>query len=173
MHDKSNHEDGGDFGIKKKTRRGGRARHPMLDQDSKVMSKTQDEKKVYAHIKCFKYGDMGHFASKCPTKLEKKAQAIHERQGNGKHHMSNGEKLQSKRKCYSCRKRGYMANSCPLGNTPKPISINDDSMLRKDGNGTSLVAIAKHPATHTKAMPKYIAPNLRGPKLVWVPSKSG
>ena len=42
-------------------------------------------------------------------------------------------------------------------------------MLRKDGNGTSMVAIAKHPATHTKA---YIAPNLRGPKLVWVPSKS-
>jgi hypothetical protein len=22
-------------------------------------------------------------------------------------------------------------------------------------------------------MPKYVAPNLRGPKLVWVPSKSG
>ena len=46
------------------------------------------------------------------------------------------------------------------------ISIDDDSMLRKDGNGTSLVAIAKHPATHTKAMPKYVAPNLRKPKLV-------
>ena len=66
-----------------------------------------------------------------------------------------------------------MANSCPLGNTPKLISINDDSLLRKDGNGTSLVAIAKHPAIHTKTMPKYVAPNLRGPKLVWVPSKSG
>ena len=65
-----------------------------------------------------------------------------------------------------------MADSCPLGNSPKPISI-DDSMLRKDGNGTSLVAIAKHPATHTKALPKYVAPNLRGPKIVWVPSKSG
>ena len=61
----------------------------------------------------------------------------------------------------------------PLGNTPKPISINDDSMLRKGGNGTSMVAIAKYPATHTKAMPKYVAPNLSGPKLVWVPSKSG
>ena len=33
-----------------------------------------------------------------------------------------------------------MANSCPLGNSPKPISIDDDFMLRKDGNGTSLVA---------------------------------
>ena len=66
-----------------------------------------------------------------------------------------------------------MVYSCPLGNTSKPISINDDSMLRKDSNGTSLVAIAKHPATHTKATPKYVAPNLRGPKLVWVPSKSG
>ena len=46
-------------------------------------------------------------------------------------------------------------------------------MLRKDSNGTSMVAIAKHPAIHTKAMPKYVAPNLRGPKLIWVPSKSG
>ena len=66
-----------------------------------------------------------------------------------------------------------MAHSCPLGNSPKPISIDDDSMLRKNGNGTSLVAIAKHPAIHTKAMPRYVAPNLREPKLVWVPSKSG
>ena len=46
-------------------------------------------------------------------------------------------------------------------------------MLRKDGSGISLFAITKHPATHTKAMSKYVAPNLRGPKLVWVPSKSG
>ena len=66
-----------------------------------------------------------------------------------------------------------MAYSYPLGNNSKPISIVDNNVLRKDGNGTSLVAIAKHPATHTKAMPKYVAPNLRGPKLVWVPSKSG
>ena len=151
---------------KKKTRRGGKARHQMLIQGAMVMSKIQDEKKVYAHIKCFKCEDMGHFALKCPTKLEKKAQATHERQGNKKHHRSNEEKAQSKRKCYSCRKRGYIANSCPLGNTPKPISIDDDSIFRKDGNGTSLVAIAKHPTTHTKAMPKYVAPNLRGPKLV-------
>ena len=87
--------------------------------------------------------------------------------------MSKEEKAQSKRKCYSCWERGHMAYLCPLGNTPKPISINDDSMLRKGVNGTSMVAIAKHPAIHTKAMPKYVAPNLRGPKIVWVPSKSG
>ena len=87
--------------------------------------------------------------------------------------MSKEEKAQAKRKCYSCRERGHMAHLCPLGNTPKPISIDDNSMLRKDGNGTSMVAIAKHPATHTKALPKYVAPNLRGPKLVRVPSKSG
>ena len=42
-----------------------------------------------------------------------------------------------------------------------------------NANGTSLVAIVKHPATHTKVLPKYVAPNLRGPKLIWVPSKSG
>jgi hypothetical protein len=65
-----------------------------------------------------------------------------------------------------------MANSCPLGNTPKPISIDNDSMLRNDGNGTSLVDIVKYPAIHTKAMPRYVASNLRGSKLVWVPSKS-
>jgi 2-oxoglutarate dehydrogenase complex dehydrogenase (E1) component-like enzyme len=113
------------------------------------------------------------FALGCPTKLEKKAQAIHEKHGNEKQHMSKKEKAQSKRVCYSYRKRGHMANSCPLGNTPKPISIDANTMLRKDGNGTSLVPIAKHPATHTKDMTKYVAPNLRGPKLVLVPSKSG
>ena len=134
------------------------------------MNKNKDEKKDYAHIKC---GSMGHFASKCPTKLEKKAQAIHERQGNEKHHMSKEEKAQSKRKCYSYRKKGHMSHSCLLGNISKPILIMDNNLLRKDGNGTLLVAIAKHPATHTKALPKYVAPNLRGPKIIWVPSKSG
>ncbi|OQU91875.1 hypothetical protein SORBI_3001G261404 [Sorghum bicolor] len=142
---------------KKKTRRGGRARHPMQIQEAKMMSK-----------------DDGHFASWCPTKLEKKAQATLKRQGNEKQHMRKEEKAQSKRSCYLCRERGHMlAYSCPLGNNSKPIFIDDNTMLRKDGNGTSMVAIAKHPATHTKASPKYVAPNLRGPKLVWVPSKSG
>ena len=36
--------------MKKKTRRGGKARHPMQTQDAKIMSKKEDEKKVYAHI---------------------------------------------------------------------------------------------------------------------------
>ena len=131
----------------------------MQIQDANMMSKTQDEKKMYAHIKCFKCGDTKHFASRCPTKLKKKAQATHERQGNEEHHMSKEEKAKSKRMCYSCRERGHMAHSCPLGNMSKPISIVDDNVLRKDGNGTSLVAIAKHPATHTKALSKYVAPN--------------
>ena len=77
--------------------------------------------------------------------------------------MSKEEKAQSKRVCYSCRERGHMANSCPLGNNSKPILIVDNNVLRKDSNGTSMVAIAKHPDIHTKAMPKYVAPNLRGP----------
>ena len=87
--------------------------------------------------------------------------------------MSKEENAQLKIKCYSCRKRGHMTDSCPLGNSSKPISIDDHDVLRKDGNGTSLVVITKHPATHTKTMSKYVAPNLRGPKLIWVPSKSG
>ncbi|KAG0529640.1 hypothetical protein BDA96_05G115500 [Sorghum bicolor] len=170
---KINHHDDDLIMNKNKTRRGGRARHPMQIQDAKMMSKNEEKKKGYAHIKCFECKDDGHFASRCPTKLEKKAQAILKRQGNEKQHMSKEEKAQSKRSCYLCRERGHMAHSCPLGNNSKPISIDDNTMLRKDGNGTSMVAIAKHPATHTKAMPKYVAPNLRGPKLVWVPSKSG
>ncbi|KAG0529423.1 hypothetical protein BDA96_05G097200 [Sorghum bicolor] len=153
------HVDGGDMGMmKKKIRRGGRQ-----SRSSKDLS----------HIKCFECKNDGHFASKCPTKLEKKAQATFKRQGNEKQHMSKEEKAQSKRSCYLCRERGHMAHLCPLGNNSKPISIVNHNMLRKDGDGTSMVAIAKHPATHTKAMPKYVAPNLRGPKLVWVPSKSG
>jgi hypothetical protein len=48
-----------------------------------------------------------------------------------------------------------MTHSCPQGNNSKPI------------------AIVKHSAMHTKAMPKYVAPNLMDPNLVWVPSKSG
>ncbi|KAG0549771.1 hypothetical protein BDA96_01G283200 [Sorghum bicolor] len=153
------HEDGGDMGMmKKKTKRGGRQ-----SRSSKDLS----------HIKCFECKNDGHFASKCPTKLEKKAQATFKRQGNEKQHMSKEGKAQSKRSCYLCRERGHMAHSCPLVNNSKPISIDNHNMLRKDGDGTSMVAIAKHPATHTKASPKYVAPNLRGPKLVWVPSKSG
>ena len=57
--------------------------------------------------------------------------------------------------------RGHMAYSCPLGNNSKLISIDANTMLRKDDNGTSFVTIAKHPAIHTKALPKYVAPNLR------------
>ena len=87
--------------------------------------------------------------------------------------MSKKEKAHLKKKCYSCQKRGHIAHSCPLGNSSKLITIVDNNMLRKDDNGTSLVAIAKHPTTHTKVLPKYVAPNLRGSKLVWVPSKSG
>ena len=63
---------------KKKTRRGGKARHPLQTQDAKMMSKDQ-EKRDLTHIKSFKCGNMGQFASKCPIKLEKKAQAIYER----------------------------------------------------------------------------------------------
>jgi hypothetical protein len=131
------------------------------------VSKNKEEKmKKIAHMRCYSCDTLGHLALGYPNKLEKKAQANKE-----KHHMSKKEKAQSKRKCYSYRKMGHMAHSCFLGNHSKPISINDNIVLRKDG--TSMVAIAKYPTTHTKVLPKDVAPNLRGPKLVWVPSKSG
>ena len=57
---------------KKKTKRGGKARHPMQTQDAKMMSKNEDEKKDYAHIKCFKCGSMGHFASKFLPSLRRR-----------------------------------------------------------------------------------------------------
>jgi hypothetical protein len=164
--------------MKKKIRRGGKARErarcPRMNQDAKKVSKNKEEKmKEVAHIKCHSCDILGHLALGLPNKLEKKAQANKKKQGNEKHHMSKEEKAQLKRKCYSCRERGQMAHSCPLGNDSKPILIDDNIMLRKDGNGTSMVAIVKHPAIHTKALPKYVAPNLREPKQVWVPSKSG
>jgi hypothetical protein len=87
--------------------------------------------------------------------------------------MSKKKKAQAKRIWYLCRKRGHMAHSCPLGENSAPSSIDYTNMLRKNGNGTSMVTIAKYATIHTKALPKYVAPNLRGPKLVWVPSKSG
>jgi hypothetical protein len=135
-----NYQDG-DLGMmimKKKTRTGGkaRARHHAPNQDAQKMSKIQDEKNDHSHIKYFKCKYMRHFASRCPTNLENKIQAKLKRQGNEKQHIRKEEKVQSKRVCYSCREREHMANSYPLGNNSKPISINDDIMLRKDGNGT-------------------------------------
>ena len=55
----------------------------MQIQDAKMMSKTQDEKEL-AHIKCHACEDLGHLALGCPNKLENKAQANKEKQGNVK-----------------------------------------------------------------------------------------
>ena len=60
----------------------------LLIQDAKMLSKNQDEKRDLTHIKCYKCGDMGHFALSYPIKLEEKAQATHKRQGSEKQHMS-------------------------------------------------------------------------------------
>ena len=80
---------------------------PRMNQDAKQVSKSKEEKmKKIAHMRCYSCDTLGLLASGCPIKLEKKAQAIHERQGNEKHHMSKEEKAQSKRKCYSYQKKG-------------------------------------------------------------------
>ena len=47
---KINHKDGVDLGKMKKTKRGGRARHLMLNQDAMIVSKNQDKKRNLAHI---------------------------------------------------------------------------------------------------------------------------
>jgi len=62
--------DGDDLMMKKKkTRRGGRARHPKQIHDAKMMSKNEDKKKAYAHIKCFECKNDGHFALRLLTVL--------------------------------------------------------------------------------------------------------
>jgi hypothetical protein len=69
---KVNHEDGGDMGkMKKKTRRGGKAREramrPRMNQYAKQVSKNKEERmKKFDHIKCHACEDMGQFTSKCP-----------------------------------------------------------------------------------------------------------
>ena len=69
---------------KKKTRRGGKAREramrPRMNQDAKKVSKNKEEEvKEVAHIKCHSCDELGHLASSCPNKLEKKAQANKEK----------------------------------------------------------------------------------------------
>ena len=83
------------------------------------------------HIKCHSCATLGHLASDCSNKLEKKAQENNEKQGNKKHQMSKEEKAQQKRRRYLCRERGHMAYPCPLGNNSKPIPIDANIMLRK------------------------------------------
>ena len=97
-----------------------------------MLSKNKiQEKNPHAHIKCYSCAILGHLASGCPNKFEKKAQANNEKQGNEKHQMSKEEKAQQKRRCYLCREKGHMAYSCPLGNNSKPISINANIMLKR------------------------------------------
>ena len=72
---------------RKKIRRGGKARErpmrPRMNQDAKKVSKNKEEKmKEVAHIKCHSCDELGHLALGCPNKLEKKAQAYKEKQGN-------------------------------------------------------------------------------------------
>ena len=111
-----------------------------------MLSKNKiQEKNPHAHIKCHSCVILGHLASGCPNKLEKKAQANQEKQGNEKHQMRKIEKAQQKRRCYLCRKRGHMAYSCPLGKNSKHFSIDANIVLRKDGNSTSFVTIENIP----------------------------
>ena len=61
--------------MKKRTRRGGKARtrHPTHIQDAKMLSKNKIQKKnPHAHIKCHSCATLGHLASGCPSKLEKR-----------------------------------------------------------------------------------------------------
>ena len=102
---------------KKRTRRSEkRARHPMHIEDAKMMSKNKIQEKIkkIAHIKCHSCATLGHLASGCPNKLEKKAQANNKKQGNEKHQIRKEEKAQQKRRCYLCQERGHMAYSCSL-----------------------------------------------------------
>ena len=48
--------------------------------------------------------------------------------------------------------KGNFAKNCPKGNKPKPSSINENYLLRKDGSGTMKVTIANHYHVHSKAI---------------------
>ncbi|KAG0514323.1 hypothetical protein BDA96_10G181000 [Sorghum bicolor] len=135
------------------------------------LRKMKEEERL-KHVKCFKCRTWGHLTSVCPTKQLVKHQAKPQQRPQ----VEQEKKPQAQVKIYheDGGDMGMMKKKTRRGgNSSKPISIDNHNMVRKDGDGTSTVAIAKHPATHTKAMAKYVAPNLRGPKLVWVPSKSG
>ena len=62
--------------------------------------------------------------------------------------MSNKKKALQKRIFYLCRKKGHIANQCPKINNLKPILIDANDMLGKNGIGTSLMAIFKHSAIY-------------------------
>ena len=68
----------------------------MHIQDAKMMSKNkiQEKMKEVDHIKCHSCATFSHLASGCPNKLEKKAQANNDKQGNEKHQMNKEEKAQ-------------------------------------------------------------------------------
>jgi hypothetical protein len=65
-----------------------------------------------------------------------------------------------------------MVNSCRLCNIYNIISDVNNIVFVKDGNGALLISVTRHPSINIKTMLMYYAPNLRGSKLVWVPSKS-
>ena len=145
----------------------------MQTQDAKIMSKKEDEKKVYAHI----IASSVEVRDTLPLSVLPSLRRRLKQSMRGKAMRSTAcvrkKRLIQRGSATHAEKGDTWHIHVPLGNTPKSISINNNFMLRKDGKGTFFVAIAKHPTTHTKAMPKYVAPNLRGPKIVWVPSKSG
>ena len=67
---------------------------------------------------------------------------------------------------YQDHYKRHFVKSCLKGSIRKPSSIHDNNLLRKDGNGTGKVTIAK-----VIWVPKHELTNMRGPNGGWVPSK--
>ena len=78
---------------------------PRINQDAKQMSKNKEEKiEKIAHMRCYSCDTLGHLALGCPNKLEKKAQANKEKQGNEKHNMSKKKRLKQRESATHARK---------------------------------------------------------------------
>ncbi|KAG2642766.1 hypothetical protein PVAP13_2KG243900, partial [Panicum virgatum] len=124
-------------------------------------SKSQARKKNMDHIKCYKYSNMGHYASVCSIKIE------------GQQTLSKRQRSLAKRRCFGCCKMGHRIATCPdkssklgssgwynpkvpdcpNGNSPKPNLINNVPICyRRPSNGVGAGRMMSSSTTRPRAI---------------------